>query len=208
LPKDFPELLESAFRRTGNDRIRQQLKMNRQQAERCLTELRSRIQPDGNGRTLLTWPKATDAAILKTVLGHITARPAFTNEQLTKQLFEALHANSLARKSELKAFISLSNFIGLFAISNMHLSVIDLKDGTQAELRAGATLSEKAIKVDAAAEVQVNPTGRVFVSSTFFQTDIDVSKFAEPDLFPRSDQSPTWLCHIELNSAGRLARLV
>jgi hypothetical protein len=51
LPKNIANLLEGSFRRTPNNIIRQYLKMNRQTAERRLSDLRSRISSDAQGRT-------------------------------------------------------------------------------------------------------------------------------------------------------------
>jgi hypothetical protein len=208
LPKNISELLDSSFRRTPNNLIRRHLNMNRQTAERKLTELQSRLFTDANGRVVLTWPTALDTAILECLLGHITTRPAFTDQQLIEQLSESLRANGLLEKSQLKPFRQLKEFVGLFAVANMHLCVIDLGDGTVAELEAGATKSQGVIGVAAAAELKdINPTGKVRIAATFFETSIDVFKFADPDLHPASDQNPNWPFHIELAASGKLKKL-
>ncbi len=154
LPKNISSLLESSFRRTSNQMIRQHLNMNRQTAERSLSELRSRFTLDAQGRVVLTWPTNVDQAMLTCLLGHLTARPAFTDQQLIEQLSGSLASNDLLLKSELRAFKSLREFVGLFAVANMHLCVIDLGDGTAAELAAGAINSQEAIGVTASAELK------------------------------------------------------
>jgi hypothetical protein len=207
LPKNISGLLESSFRHTSNDMIRQHLKMNRQTAERRLSELRSRLSSDAQGRITLTWPTALDQAILSCLLGHLTARPAFTDEQLIEQLTASLHANGLLQKSELKAFKSLREFVGLFAVAIMHLCVIDLSDGTVAELAAGATKSQGVIGVTASAELMdINPTGTVRIAATFFTTGMNVFDCTDPELHPESDQTPTWPYHIELAASGKLTK--
>lgn len=168
LPKNISDLLESVFRRTSNEMIRQHLKLNRQTAERRLSELRSRLTSDAQGRIALTWPTNADEAMLKCLLGHIVARPAFGDQQLIEQLTESLAANDLLQKFEVKAFKSLRDFIGLFAVAIMHLCMIDLGDGTVAELAAGATKSQGVIGVTASAELfGINPTGTVRIATTF-----------------------------------------
>jgi hypothetical protein len=205
LPKNISSLLEGSFRRTPNDMIRRHLSMNRQTAERRLSELRSRLYSDAQGKVILKWPTDLDQAILGCLLGHVTARPAFTDQHLIEQFTESLAANGLIQKSELKTFKSLREFVGLFAVANMHLCVIDLGDGTAAELAAGATKSQGVIGVTASAEMKgINLTGTVRVATTFFKTLISVFDCADPDLHPQSDQEPTWPYHIELTASGKL----
>lgn len=206
LPKNILDLLESAFRRTSNDSIRQQLKMNRQAAYKCLADLRSRLLSDTHGHIALMWPTDFDQALLKCVLGHITARAAFTDLQLIEQLSACLHANSLLMKNEMRAFNSLREFVGLFAIANMHLCVIDLGDGTYAELEAGSTLSQGMIGVSGSAHLP-GFHKNVRFASIFFQTSISVFDYSTPDLHPTSDQDGKWGYPIELAPSGKLSRL-
>jgi hypothetical protein len=62
LPKNIFSLLQSSFRRTSNQMIRQHLNMNRQTAAGSLSELRSRLTSDAQGRIVLTWPTDFDQA--------------------------------------------------------------------------------------------------------------------------------------------------
>jgi hypothetical protein len=206
LPVNFSELLVYAFRRTGNSQLKSQLRLKRQIAERKLNQLRERIQADAYQRLFLAWPTDEDRTLIQCLLGHVTARPAFTDERLIDELTAALHANGLLHQTEMKAFRKFKTFVALFAISKMHQCMIDLGDGTQAELLGGATHSN--IEVNAAAELfGVNPTGRVLISSTFFHTSVDVMEYAEPELHPPSAQEATWKCAVELTSAGKLKKL-
>jgi hypothetical protein len=208
LPKNFSELLGGTFRRVDNPTLRSKLHVKRQVAERYLNEMLSRIQEDTNGSLFLSWPTDQDIALINCLLGQIVMRPAFSNQQLTTELFAVLVANGLLRKEEQRAFRQLETVIGLFAVSQMHRCVVDLGDGTKAELRAGATHSQREIFVNAAAELfGVNPTGKVFISANFFATNIDVIANAVSDLHPPSDQQPEWSFPIQLGSDGKLRRL-
>jgi hypothetical protein len=92
LPDYFSELVGANFRRTFNDLIRQHLKMKRQAAEKQLTNLRSRLIRDNSGNLVLSFPTALDYDIINCVLGHLTTRPAFTDQDLIDQLIECLLA--------------------------------------------------------------------------------------------------------------------
>jgi hypothetical protein len=208
LPKNIFDLLDSAFRRTSNDMIRRQLKVNRQTAHRRLADLRSRLLSDAHGRIALLWPTDFDQAFLDCVLGHITARAAFTDVQLIEQLSACLYAPSLLLKNEIKTFNSLREFVGVFAVANMHLCVIDLGDGTLAELEAGATLSQGVIGVTGSAPLLGLPENKnVRVATTFFETNISVFDHATSDLHPTSDQNCSWRDPIELGPSGKLSKL-
>jgi hypothetical protein len=125
--------------------------------------------------------------IIDCLLGHVTARSAFNDLRLIEELSESLRANGLLQKSELKGFKSLRKLVGVFAVANMHLCVIDLGDGMTAETEAGATKTE---------------------GLAFFDTSISVIEYADPDLHPESDQTPNWPFHIELAASGKLKKLV
>jgi hypothetical protein len=86
----------------------------------------------------------------------------------------------------------------------MHRCVVDLGDGTKAELRAGATHSQREIFVNAAAELF---GVKVLISANFFATNIDVVANAVPDLHPQSDQQTEWPFPIQLGPDGKLRRL-
>lgn len=147
--------------------------------------------------------------IIDCLLGHVTARSAFNDLRLIEELSESLRANGLLQKSELKGFKSLRKLVGVFAVANMHLCVIDLGDGMTAEIEAGATKTEGLIRVTAAAAVKdINPTGTVRIAAAFFDTSISVIEYADPDLHPESDQTPNWPFHIELAASGKLKKLV
>jgi hypothetical protein len=208
LPKNFSELLSGTFRRVDNATLRSRLNLKRQVAERHLNEMLSRIQKDTNGSLFLSWPTQQDVALINCLLGQIVVRPAFSNHQLTTELSAVLLANDLLREEEQRAFQQLATLIGLFAVSQMHRCVVDLGDGTKAELRAGATHSQREIFVNAAAELfGVNPTGKVLISPNFFATNIDVVANAVPDLHPQSDQQTEWPFPIQLGPDGKLRRL-
>ena len=208
LPKNFSELLSGTFRRVDNATLRSRLNLKRQVAERHLNGMLSRIQKDTKGSLFLSWPTEQDVALINCLLGQIVVRPAFSNQQLTTELSAVLLANDLLREEEQRAFQQLGTLIGLFAVSQMHRCVVDLGDGTKAELRAGATHSQREIFVNAAAELfGVNPTGKVLISANFFATNIDVVANAEPDLHPPSDQQTEWPFPIQLGPDGKLRRL-
>jgi hypothetical protein len=208
LPKNFPELLNGSFRRVDNATLRSTLQIKRQVAERHLNEMLSRVQKDASGSLFLSWPTQQDVALINCLLGHIVVRPAFSNQQLTTELSAVLLANDLLRREEQRAFQQLETSIGLFAVSQMHRCVVDLGDGTKAELQAGATHSQRKIFVNAAAEIfGVNPTGKVLISANFFTTNIDVAANALPDLHPPSDQQTIWPFPIQLGPDGKLGRL-
>jgi hypothetical protein len=209
LPKDISELLAGSFRRTPNDMIRQHLAINRQTAEKNLNDLRSRLHQDSSGRISLAWPTNLDYVLLGCVLGHITAQPAFTDQQLIEQLSACLFSHGLLRGRERQTFRLLKEFVGIFAVASMHLCVIDLGDGFTAELGAGATKSQGAIGVAASSELSgLNPAGAIRIAATFFQTSISVFDCCDQELHPESDQTPVWPFHIELANTGKLTRLL
>lgn len=209
LPKNFSDLLGFAFRRTENSRIKTELRLKRSEAERRLNDLRKRIQKDAAQKVSLARPTNEDLALIKCFLGQIVVRPAFDDEKLIEEFTTALHANGLLYKNEFKAFLELKTFVGLFAVSKMHQCIIDLGDGTHAQLSAGATLSQRNIEVSAASELfGVDPTGRVFIAATFFRTGADVMENTEPELHPTSDQDAEWKFPIEFSPTGKLKKLV
>jgi hypothetical protein len=58
----------------------------------------------------------------------------------------------------------------------------------------------------AAAVKDINPTGTVCIAAAFFDTSISVIEYADPDLHPESDQTPSWPFHIELAASGKLKK--
>jgi len=207
LPKNFSDIVSSAFRTTDNDRLRSKLGLKRAEAERALTDLLKRLTFDSQ-KLFLAWPTRMDSMLINCILGHLTVKSPFDDERLIQEFTATLLDNELLNKNEFKRFMTLKVLVGLYAVSQMHQCMIDLGDGTYAELSAGATLSQGKIEVNAASELpDVNPTGLVLISATFFATTIDVKAHCETDLHPTSDQDVKWKFPIELTNAGLLARL-
>jgi hypothetical protein len=60
LPSNFSDVLAAAFRKTGNDILRLELRLKRQHVEKQLTRLRDRVQRHTDGKFFLAWPTNDD----------------------------------------------------------------------------------------------------------------------------------------------------
>lgn len=130
--------------------------------------------------------------------------PAFTLERLVADLKAVLRSEGLIRKQEERQFIGeLGSFIGLFAITVMHNSLIAIEDGLATPLYADPDVSLLGLSV--AASVPTKLPGRtVPIATSMFSTTLAPAMHCHPELLAR--RTP-WDFDLEVNAEQKLVRL-
>ena len=115
-------------------------------------------------------------------------------------------ADCLLQRNEASDLSNSRKAISLSVVAAMHLTEIDLGDGTKAELSAMADCGDGTIGVMTKASVHYPPKGDIFLASAVYVTHLTADAYCEPKLL-QDPSFPNWTCPIEVTRDVTLAPL-
>lgn len=208
LPKNFPEVLCASFRQIRDQVLMRDTGLKRKRVEKLLPEIIKKLRPNSSGG--LTAEALTDTneqAIANCLIGYNRGpRLAFSEERLFKEFQDALLVDRLLEEHETTQFSNLRRAVSLSAITAMHLTEIDLGDGTKAQLSAAANCGSGTLGMNAIATVHYPPVGDVGLGGGFYITSMPADECCEPTLL-EEPSFPYWECPIEITPEQMLTVL-
>lgn len=138
LPPDFPEFLHSALYRATNQLIKKQAGLTHWAARKILPGLIEKLRNDNGSLSIKSGTLSLEERRLFRFLADDLPAdaPAFTNDRLFADLTTILKREGLLLREEQKKFGELKTLIGLYAVSAMHDSVMDIGNGSKIPLTA------------------------------------------------------------------------
>lgn len=179
LPRNFYAVLEASLRSERSVIRGQDLQMKRVEAQRRLSEIKTRFSENPDG-TLLVRGGLTgaDASLIRHLSGRFNNKAAFDHDRLYSDFLETLRRNSILKTEEMTAFLQYRTAIALFAISVMHNCTIRIDETQTTVLHISAFAGKLAV----AAPVTVPDNDNVRVAYPIFRTELDHSAHCEPEL--------------------------
>ena len=196
------------FRQTSDQILTQDTGLKRKRIEKLLPGIIKKFRPNSfGGLTAETLTSATDLAIVNCLTKYVRGtQPAFSEERLFTELQDALLADGLPKVDEVPQFSNLRKAASLSAITAMHLTEIDLGDGTKANLSAMADCGGGTLGMMVKATVHNPPVGDVFLGGNIYATSMPADECCDPALLTEPS-FPNWDCPIEITIEQKLARI-
>lgn len=233
LPKTVRRFLPAAIRRMDKERLRTETEFEVPVIHKVVQEILGRIIQHADGRLQLPSPTEREFAALRFLYGHFASTPAFNGDRISAEFCDALIEANLVRYDDTRRLQQLAETVVLFAISMMHGSMIDLGDGTKAELYGTPDTGNRTIGIWAIADLDAGQTSvtsatntgqdRVRLGGPAVETNLHPKDCCEAKLIleplkvtqPLASQgglavdtdAPMWTFPIELNANRKLSKL-
>ena len=135
-------------------------------------------------------------------------KPAFTADEVVKELCDVLTLNNIITKSDQPALLAARDFVSLYALIRMHGTTIALENGTSAELLAGYANQHGILEVKVQIEFDDAPKP---ISSPvcMYLTTLKPEDHCDPSLLaPANDYlARVWRTPLEIGDDGKLRRM-
>jgi hypothetical protein len=210
LPGNFPAFLWATFKRLSPKEFTEATKLKHRGADRLLGSAVKKLttNPDGTFSTSKDHT-ASELKLMQDLCCVLVSKPAFDNEKLFSDFSATLKSHSLLKKQEITLFENLKPAIGLFAVSIMHNSVIEIDEKTASALKVSAPQGGP-IEVMAYGQTIIHsppeyPEPKTLsFGSPIFVTGLASNEYCDPQLLA---ESQPWECDIEVNKDMKLAKL-
>jgi hypothetical protein len=179
LPSNFREFLPAALRLAENDKIKLHTGLNRAAAERMLPGIVAKIRQHSDGRLQIHGLTPTEIGLCECLSGYIRARAAFKEDRLITEFVDALVDENLINSSERKILVKARNHIALVAACSLHMTRIDLGDGTFAEITLSPTSGPDHKRIGVYARAFIPGPINVYVSRVVFDTSLVAAEWTD-----------------------------
>lgn len=200
-PNDFIRAAEANLRLASDDQIREGLGSSRQMAAARLNRAIAKVR---EGRKVA----GSEWAAFNFFGNRFMWRPAFSGDQLHRELTDLLVQQGLLAAADVEQFAAARAFIILHAITTMHGSSIRLENGSHARLFAGFANRDGWLEVKV--DLVFHDLGKPLMAPIcLFLSDLRAEAHCTAALL--ADPAPVlvdhWSMPIEIDSSGRLAIL-
>lgn len=204
MPPATRDYFKIAVNRIEAKLIREKTGLRRADAYKLLNDVAERLAQNADGTwaipSNLTQP---EVSLIEYVSSIMVVKPAFEADRLCDDFIATLKSNGLIAKGELSEHgEDLRTLVQLYAVAAMHNCVVQIGDGTTAQLKASPEPDVKQIIVNAAVPDAL-PNQSLFISSSMFTANVDPSIHCHPDLLANRD----WSLEIEVAQDKRLSPL-
>ena len=200
-PNDFIRAAEANLRLASDAQIRAGLGSSRQMAaarlKRAIVQVREKKEV-----------AESEWAAFSFFGNRFVWRPAFSGDQLHRELTELLVQHDLMGTDDVEQFAAARAFLILHAITAMHGSSILLDNGSHARLFAGFANRDRWLEVKV--DLVFHELGKPLMAPIcLFLSDLRAEVYCTPELL--EDPTPIlvdhWSTPIEIDSSGRLTIL-
>jgi len=205
MPSSTRDYFRIAVNRIDAKYIREKTGMRRADAHRLLNDVTERLVQNADG----TWAlpdnlMPQEVSLVECVIGVLVTKPAFDAERLCDDFLATLKSNGLITKEELSEHkSSLQTLVQLFAVATMHNCIVQIGDGTVAQLRGRTAPTIGRIMIYANVPGAVPYAPQVAFGASMFTANLDPNIHCHPDLLTDKE----WDCEVEVAPDRRLSPL-
>ncbi len=205
LPACTKEYLHRCAFILGPQTIRRATKRKYRTAKKQLQKLSARLVQSEDG--YWTFPKdgtSEEVELIRAVTSVLKTSTAFSANDATTEFFDVLRSGGLLCKRDIeKLFEPINQLVTAYAVASMHRCKVKSYNGEDIELLARLEMENKKISVSASTG-KFHPTiPNLRLSSSIFETEVDLDQIVENSLMTTSD----WAFYLEINKSGRLEML-